>query len=110
MAVYHHVGARLESLAEAAVALGEREMAAAHTSGDGITLTRSLMSNGTNKIVGGDTGRGLGLLKEARSLFDTGQSDDHRQGLGWYWILRADREAQRRHEALAATGGDVTAA
>ena len=48
------------------------------------------MSNGTNLIVGGEIQRGLSLIKEARSLFEQGQSYDYRQGLGWYWILQAD--------------------
>ena len=73
-----------------ALALGEREIAAARASGDDITLARSLMSNGTNLIVTGGLERGLILLDEARELFERGDSNDHRQGLGWYWILQAD--------------------
>jgi len=73
-----------------ALALGEREVAAARASSDEITLARSLMSNGTNLIVTGGLERGLILLDEARELFERGDSNDHRQGLGWYWILQAD--------------------
>lgn len=73
-----------------ALALGEREIAAARASGDEITLARSLMSNGTNLIVTGALERSLLLLDEARDLFERGDSHDHRQGLGWYWILQAD--------------------
>jgi tetratricopeptide (TPR) repeat protein len=73
-----------------ALALGEREITAARASGDEITLARSLMSNGTNLIVNGDVERGLPLLDEARKIFETGDSYDHKQGLGWYWILQAD--------------------
>lgn len=73
-----------------ALALGEREILAARASGDEITLARSLMSNGTNLIVTGGVERGLILLDEARELFEKGDSNDHRQGLGWYWILQAD--------------------
>ena len=73
-----------------ALALGEREIAAARASGAEITLARSLMSNGTNLIVTGGLERGLLLLDEARELFERGDSYDHRQGLGWYWILQAD--------------------
>jgi tetratricopeptide (TPR) repeat protein len=73
-----------------ALALGEREIGAARASGDEITLARSLMSNGTNLIVTGGLERGLMLLDEARQLFERGYSYDHRQGLGWYWILQAD--------------------
>jgi tetratricopeptide (TPR) repeat protein len=73
-----------------ALALGEREIAAARASGDEITLARSLMSNGTNLIVSGEMVRGLMLLEEARRLFEKVDSYDHQQGLGWYWILQAD--------------------
>jgi tetratricopeptide (TPR) repeat protein len=80
---------QMEKLQEALV-LGEREVDAARASGDEITLARSLMSYGTNLIVTGGMERGLKLLDEARELFEKGDSPDHRQGLGWYWILQAD--------------------
>ena len=70
--------------------LGEREIAAARNSGDGITLARSLMSSGTNFIVMGEIRNGLGLIEEARRLLESGDSYDHKQALGWYWILQAD--------------------
>jgi tetratricopeptide (TPR) repeat protein len=73
-----------------ALELSEREIAAARNSGDEITLARSLMSSGTNLIVNGEIERGLKLLGEARALFERGESFDHKQGLGWYWILQAD--------------------
>lgn len=73
-----------------ALALGEREIAAARASGDEITLARSVMSNGTNLIVAGKIKPGLKMLDDARELFEKGESEDHRQGLGWYWILQAD--------------------
>jgi tetratricopeptide (TPR) repeat protein len=75
---------------EEAFALSEREINAARLSGDEITLARSLMSNGANYIVARDLEKGLKLLEEARELFESGDSYDHRQGLGWYWILQAD--------------------
>lgn len=73
-----------------AFALSERELTAARLSGDEITLARSLMSNGANYLVARDIETGLRLLEEARSLFENGDDYDHRQGLGWYWILQAD--------------------
>jgi len=76
--------------AREAFALGERELAAARRSGDDVALARCLLSNGTNDIVAGEVGNGLARLEEARALFEGGQSDDHRQGLGWYWILQMD--------------------
>ena len=76
--------------AEKALELGKREMAAARASRDDLTLARSLMSNGTNLMVGGEIERGLAMVEEARSLFERGESYDYKQGLGWYWILQAD--------------------
>jgi hypothetical protein len=75
---------------EEAFALSERELTAARASGDEITLARSLMSNGANHLVAREIEKGLRLLEEARVLFENGASYDHRQGLGWYWILQAD--------------------
>jgi hypothetical protein len=48
------------------------------------------MSNGANHLVAREIEKGLRLLEEARILFENGNSYDHRQGLGWYWILQAD--------------------
>lgn len=75
---------------EEALAISEREIAAARVSENEITLARSLMSNGTNYIVTGGVGKGIELLEKARELFERGDSYDHQQGLGWYWILQAD--------------------
>ena len=83
--ILRQMGQTLEALE-----LGEREVAAAQASGDELTLARSLVSNGTNLIVGGEVDDGLSLVDEARSLFEAGDSDDFKQGLGWYWILQAD--------------------
>lgn len=76
--------------AEEALILGDREVAAAKASKDDIALTRSLMSNGTNLIITGDVKDGLEMLEKARELFEGGDSYNHQQGLGWYWILQAD--------------------
>ncbi len=73
-----------------ALELGKREVVAARASGDEITLGRSLMSNGTNLIVAGNKDDGLKVLDDARKVFNMGESYDHQQGLGWYWILQAD--------------------
>lgn len=75
---------------EQAMQLSEREIVAARNSGDGITLARSLMSYGTTLIGQGKIDDGMPHLEEARHLFEGEDSYDHRQGLGWYWILRAD--------------------
>ncbi|NJD60211.1 MAG: hypothetical protein C3F13_06435 [Anaerolineales bacterium] len=73
-----------------ALPLSEQEILAARRSADDITLARALMSNGTNLIVSGMIDDGFKLIDEARQLFEQGKSYDHRQGLGWYWILEAD--------------------
>jgi tetratricopeptide (TPR) repeat protein len=73
-----------------ALELGKREIAAARASGDEITLGRALMSNGTNMIVAGKISEGMILLEDAQKVFESGDSYDHKQGLGWYWILQAD--------------------
>jgi tetratricopeptide (TPR) repeat protein len=75
---------------EQAMALSEREIIAARASGDEITLARALMSNGTNQLVAGEIDKGLVMMDEARLLFEKGDTSDHQQGLGWYWILQAD--------------------
>jgi tetratricopeptide (TPR) repeat protein len=75
---------------EEAGVLSEREIEAARSSGDQIALARTLMSYGSTAIATGDLEGGLVLLEEARTQFESGDSYEHRQGLGWYWILQAD--------------------
>jgi len=75
---------------EEAKLLSEREIEAARASGDQIALARTLMSYGSTAIASGDLESGLALLEEARTEFESGDSYEHRQGLGWYWILKAD--------------------
>ena len=73
-----------------AMQLSAREITAARNSGDDITIARSLMSYGTTLIGQGNLDGGMPSIEEARHHFESGDSYDHRQGLGWYWILRAD--------------------
>jgi tetratricopeptide (TPR) repeat protein len=73
-----------------ALEISEREITAARASGDGITLARSLMSNGINRVVSGEIDRGSKMLEEALQLFKNGKSYDHKQGVGWCWIIQAD--------------------
>ena len=73
-----------------AMQLSAREITAARNSGDDITIARSLMSYGTTLIGQGNLDSGMPSIEEARHHFESGDSYDHRQGLGWYWILRAD--------------------
>ncbi len=73
-----------------ASALAEEELSAARACGDTVTLGRSLMSHSVAAIMNGRVEEGLQQLDEARRLFEEGDSADHKQGLGWHWILRAD--------------------
>ena len=73
-----------------ALALSEREIVAARLSRDEITLARSLMSNGINRIVAGEVDPGSSMLEEALAHFKNGESQDHKQGVGWCWIIQAD--------------------
>lgn len=75
---------------EEASALSERELSAARASQDEITFARSLMSHGATCIVNGEMEKGLKFIERAHHLFEKGKSYDHKQGLGWYWILKAD--------------------
>ncbi len=75
---------------EQALALSERELTAACASGDEVTLGRSLMSHGSTCIVNGNTKEGMAFVEKARPYFERGTTYDHAQGLGWYWILKAD--------------------
>jgi hypothetical protein len=81
---------RLSGNPEAASRLSQRELSAARASGDPISLARSLMSVGTSRVLQGEIEAGLGRIIEARELFEAGESYDHRQGLGWSWVLEAD--------------------
>ncbi len=83
--ILRQLGQKVEALA-----MGEREVSAARDSGDQLTLARSLMSNGTNLIVSGEMEHGQSMVEEARTLFEVGDGDEFKQGLGWYWILQAD--------------------
>jgi len=92
-----------------ALALSQREIAAARASGDPIAFARSLMANGTNYIVTGFLEQGMRLLEESRKLFESREDYDYRQGLGWYWILQADLinaglVKQKPEEAIRAAG------
>lgn len=68
----------------------QREIIAARASGDEVTLARSLMSFGATCAATGEIKSGLEYIEEAQTLFSKGTSYDHKQGLGWCWILKAD--------------------
>jgi len=73
-----------------ALALGQREIAAARASGDDLALARSMINLGATLIASGELAQGLEFTEQARALFEKSDQPDYRQGLGWYWILRAD--------------------
>ncbi|MCK5037494.1 MAG: hypothetical protein KAS16_00185 [Thermoplasmata archaeon] len=73
-----------------AMETSERGLQAAKDSGDGLTLARNLMDACATNFVTGKIDLGLEQVEEAKLLFQKGDSFDHKQGEGWYWILRAD--------------------
>jgi len=81
---------RQQDDADQALTISQREIQAARNAGDDISLARSLMSYGATLIAMGQLEDGLDSVDEAYSLFTLGESYDHQQGCGWYWILRAD--------------------
>jgi hypothetical protein len=48
------------------------------------------MNFGTTLLTGGQVEKGLAYIEQSRPIFEKGESFDHRQGLGWYWILQAE--------------------
>ncbi len=73
-----------------AVETSERGLLAARESGDDLTLGRNLVDTCATNFVSGKIALGMEQVEEAKLLFEKGDSFDHKQGLGWYWILRAD--------------------
>ena len=73
-----------------AAPLGEKELSAAMASGDGLSIARAMFSLGTTCMVNGQSERGLKLLDQARPMFEHHDDLEHRQGLGWWYIVQAD--------------------
>ncbi|HEX2207544.1 MAG TPA: hypothetical protein VHG93_07660 [Longimicrobium sp.] len=73
-----------------ALQVAERELAAARASGDPLTEARTEFSFGATLLANRQTARGMVHLERARELFAGREEPDFRQGLGWYWIIRAD--------------------
>lgn len=67
-----------------------KEVAAAKESGDQVSYGRSLLSDAANKFRHGMGTKGIHLLDMAEEVFNQGESAEHKQGLGWAYILRAD--------------------
>ena len=75
---------------DGALKAGERELGCARESGDDVTYARTLMNFGTTLLTGGQVEKGLTYIEQSRPIFEKGDSFDHKQGLGWYWILQAE--------------------
>lgn len=73
-----------------AIQAGERELECARESGNDIAVARALMNFGTTLLMGGQVENGLTYIEQSRPIFEKGESFDHKQGIGWYWILKAE--------------------
>jgi tetratricopeptide (TPR) repeat protein len=89
---YLRVGNALRQLGrkEEALQAGEKELECARNSGDDIALARTLMNFGATLLASGQVEKGLDSVEQSRPLFEQGETYDHKQGLGWYWILRTE--------------------
>ena len=89
---YLRIGNVLRQLGRSDEALqaGVRELECARESGNDIALARTLMNFGTTLLTGGQVEKGLAYIEQSRPIFKKGESFDHKQGLGWYWILQTE--------------------
>ena len=89
---YLRIGNVLRQLgrSDEALQVGARELECARESGNDIALARTLMNFGTTLLTGGQVEKGLAYIEQSRPIFEKGESFDHKQGLGWYWILQAE--------------------
>jgi len=70
--------------------LGDLELDAAMASGDSITIARSMFSLGGACLANGEIERGLRLLDDSKAIFEHQDDLEHRQGLGWWYLIQAD--------------------
>ncbi|WP_053364818.1 hypothetical protein [Bacillus sp. FJAT-27245] len=70
--------------------INKKEIESAKLSGDSIAYAQSLFSTGINLLSSRQIEDGLSFLNEAKDAFEKGESADHRQGVGWYWLILAD--------------------
>lgn len=89
---YLRIGNAMRQLGrgEEALQVAEKELECARKSGDDIALARTLMSFGATLLAGGQVEKGLSYMDQSRPIFEKGTHYDHKQGLGWYWILKAE--------------------
>ncbi|WP_108670333.1 hypothetical protein [Peribacillus acanthi] len=67
-----------------------KELECASRSGDTITYAQSIFSKAINLISNKNVQEGLKFLDQSKELFTSGSTFDHIQGVGWYWIIKAD--------------------
>lgn len=70
--------------------INKNEIESARLSGSSITYAQSLFSTGVNLLSNRQIEEGLYLLMKAKNSFEEGNTSDHKQGIGWYWIIQAD--------------------
>ena len=70
--------------------LGHLELEAAMASGDSITIARSMFSLGSTYLANGDLERGMKFMDASKPMFEHKDAHDHRQGLGWWYLIQAD--------------------
>jgi hypothetical protein len=75
---------------EEASLINKKEIESARLSGSSIAYAQSLFSTGVNLLSNRQIEEGLSLLMEAKKSFEEGDTSDHKQGVGWYWIILAD--------------------
>ncbi len=70
--------------------LGHLELEAAMASGDSLSIARAMFSLGATSLSNGEIERGLKFLDDSKPMFEHQEDFDHRQGLGWWYIIQAD--------------------
>lgn len=73
-----------------AAPLTDKEFSAAMASADRLSIARATLSLGATCLVNGEVERGLKLLADARPMFEHSDDLEHRQGLGWWYLVQAD--------------------
>ncbi|MGH2521765.1 MAG: hypothetical protein ACRDH2_04595 [Anaerolineales bacterium] len=79
----------LERYAEAEP-LANRELDAAMASGDGLSIAQAMFSFGASCLANGEVERGLKFLADSKPMFEHHADVEHRQGLGWWYLIQAD--------------------
>jgi len=70
--------------------MNKNEIESARRSGSSIAYAQSLFSTGVNLLSNRQIEEGLTSLMKAKTYFEGGNTSEHKQGLGWYWIIQAD--------------------